>query len=51
MNTTHASDSLLIARYIAGDESAFEQLVYQHKDKVFTTILLIVKDRNKGWPI
>ncbi len=45
MNTTHASDSLLIARYIAGDESAFEQLVYQHKDKVFTTILLIVKDR------
>ena len=45
MNTTHASDSLLVTRYMAGDEGAFEQLVYQHKDKVFTTILLIVKDR------
>jgi RNA polymerase sigma factor (sigma-70 family) len=42
---THAQESSLIARYQAGDEKAFEELVYRHKNKVFTTVLLIVRDR------
>ncbi|NEM99631.1 RNA polymerase sigma factor [Pontibacter burrus] len=42
--TTQLSDSALVSLYIAGNENAFEQLVNRHKNKVFTTILLIVKD-------
>ncbi|MHC2992252.1 RNA polymerase subunit sigma-24 [Pontibacter sp. HJ8] len=42
--TTQLSDSALVTLYIAGNENAFEQLVHRHKNKVFTTILLIVKD-------
>lgn len=42
--TTQLSDSTLVSLYIAGNENAFEQLVTRHKNKVFTTILLIVKD-------
>ncbi len=46
MNTTTTliSDSALVSLYIAGKESAFEQLVNRHKNKVYTTIFLIVKD-------
>ncbi|RAU81479.1 RNA polymerase sigma factor [Pontibacter arcticus] len=42
--TTQLTDSNLVSLYIAGNESAFEQLVNRHKNKVYTTILLIVKD-------
>ena len=42
--TTQVSDSALVSLYISGNESAFEQLVNRHKNKVFTTIVLIVKD-------
>jgi RNA polymerase sigma factor (sigma-70 family) len=42
--TTQLSDSALVTLYIAGNEHAFEQLVNRHKNKVYTTILLIVKD-------
>lgn len=38
-------DSGLIANYVNGDEDAFRELVNRHKNKIFTTILLIVKDR------
>ncbi len=45
MNTnTQLNDSALVSLYIAGNENAFEQLVTRNKNKVFTTILLIVKD-------
>ncbi|MFC6996190.1 RNA polymerase sigma factor [Rufibacter roseus] len=44
MNIVQLSDSALVTSYIAGNESAFEELVNRHKSKVFTTILLIVKD-------
>jgi RNA polymerase sigma factor (sigma-70 family) len=42
--TTQMSDSALVSLYIAGNEGAFEQLVNRHKNKVYTTIFLIVKD-------
>jgi len=38
------SDSTLVSLYKNGDEKAFETLVHRHKAKVYTTILLIVKD-------
>jgi RNA polymerase sigma factor (sigma-70 family) len=44
MNIVQLSDSALVSLYIAGHENAFELLVNRHKNKVFTTILLIVKD-------
>lgn len=44
MNTVQLSDSALVTSYIAGNESAFQELVSRHKGKVYTTILLIVKD-------
>ncbi|GHA67747.1 RNA polymerase sigma factor [Pontibacter akesuensis] len=46
--TTQMSDSALVSLYIAGNESAFEPLVNRHKNKVYTTILLIVKDSYKA---
>jgi RNA polymerase sigma factor (sigma-70 family) len=44
MNIVQLSDSALVSLYIAGNENAFELLVNRHKNKVFTTILLIVKE-------
>ncbi|MBX2841047.1 MAG: sigma-70 family RNA polymerase sigma factor [Flammeovirgaceae bacterium] len=38
------SDCELIIKYKKGDEKAFEELVTRHKNKIYTTILLIVKD-------
>ena len=39
------SDSELVALYINGNEEAFKELLNRHKNRVFTTIHLIVKDR------
>jgi RNA polymerase sigma factor (sigma-70 family) len=45
MNIYKVSDQKLVSLYINGNEEAFAQLVKRHKSKVFTTIVLIVKDR------
>ncbi len=45
MNKTELNDSELLSLYIGGNEEAFEELLNRHKDRVFTTIYLIVKDR------
>ncbi len=44
METMQPSDSALISLYIAGQESAFAQLLERHKARVFTTIQLIVRN-------
>ncbi len=44
MKKYKVSDCELIAQYKSGNEKAFEALVNRHKNKIFTTILLIVKD-------
>ena len=44
MNIIQLIDSALVSLYISGNENAFELLVNRHKNKVYTTILLIVKD-------
>ena len=44
MKQNTISDSKLVSLYNQGDEKAFEELVNRYKTKIFTTILLIVKD-------
>ena len=44
MDLLHPSDSALISLYLAGQESAFALLLDRHRSRVFTTILLIVRD-------
>lgn len=38
------TDQELIKLYLDGNDKAFETLMLRHKDKVFTSILLLVKD-------
>ncbi len=45
MKKYEISDSRLVSLYISGSEEAFKELLLRHKNKVFTTINLIVKDR------
>ncbi|MCX6338007.1 MAG: sigma-70 family RNA polymerase sigma factor [Bacteroidetes bacterium] len=40
----HVSDTNLIRAFQDGDTSAFEVLIYRHKDKIFSSILFFVKD-------
>ncbi len=44
MKQNAINDSTLVLLYKSGDEKAFEELVNRYKTKIFTTILLIVKD-------
>jgi len=39
------SDQELVQKFLEGDQAAIEQLINRHKDKVYTYILLIVKNQ------
>jgi len=39
------SDYELISRFIDGDQSSFEQLIYRHKNKVYAYIGMYVRDK------
>jgi len=39
------SDSMLLAAYHQGNANAFEVLINRHKDRVYTSILFLVKDK------
>ncbi|WP_258102896.1 RNA polymerase sigma factor [Marinoscillum sp. MHG1-6] len=45
MSNVKLTDGQLVSIYKNGNEEAFEELLVRHKDRVFTTIYLIVKDR------
>lgn len=45
MQVTPLNDQQLIASYLEGDERAFEELLSRHKQKIFTSIYLFVKDQ------
>lgn len=45
MINTSLNDSELLSLYKQGNEEAFEELLKRHKDRVYTSIYLIVKDR------
>jgi len=44
MSTPLLSDKELISNYLNGDESSLEKLIRRHKRKVYSYILMIVKD-------
>lgn len=44
MNRNAVSDKKLVSAYIKGNEEAFELLVERYKNRIFTTINLIVRD-------
>lgn len=45
MLKTHLSDQALVSQYITGNEAALECLLERHKEKVFTAIIMFVRDR------
>ncbi len=46
MNTaTHLSDQQLVRQYVNGDSESLSVLVNRYKDKIFTSIYLLVKDK------
>lgn len=45
MKKSSLSDSDLLSQYRKGNEDAFAELLNRHKDRVYTTIYLIVKDQ------
>ena len=46
MDFSKCTDQELVRLYISGKDLAFEQLMSRHKDKVYTKIYLMVKDKN-----
>jgi len=44
LNLHNLDDYVLVKRFIAGDEACIDELIGRHKDKVYTYILLIVKN-------
>ena len=46
MDVKLLNDQQLINEYLQGDEKAFEVLLQRHKDKIYTSIYLFVKDTN-----
>ena len=44
MRTQLMSDQELVDQYLAGNEFALERLILRHKDKIYTSIYLMVKD-------
>jgi RNA polymerase sigma-70 factor (ECF subfamily) len=45
LNTTQLSDQQLVLAFIKGDESSIETLIHRHRSKVYTYILLTVKNQ------
>jgi len=45
MRTTDVSDNQLISLFLQGDESGLQRLIERHQKKIFTSILLLVKDK------
>ncbi len=46
MQVTPLSDQQLIGQYLQGDDRAFEELLTRHRQKIYTSIYLFVKDKS-----
>lgn len=46
MRVSALSDQELIRLYVQGEEICFEELVSRHKDRLFTYLILMLKDRS-----
>ena len=44
MQSSKITDQNLVKQYVQGNEACLEMLINRHKDRIFTTIILIVKD-------
>ncbi len=44
MHSFKITDQNLVTQYVQGNEACLEMLINRHKDRIFTTIILIVKD-------
>jgi RNA polymerase sigma-70 factor (ECF subfamily) len=44
MQSSKITDQTLVKQYVQGNEACLEMLINRHKDRIFTTIILIVKD-------
>ena len=44
MQVSKITDQNLVKQYVQGNEACLEMLINRHKDRIFTTIILIVKD-------
>ncbi len=47
-NLTPLSDKELIQSYLDGNEKSFEILLNRHREKIYTSIYLFVKDRDQA---
>lgn len=45
MHNTIVSDNELITQFLKGDETGLEKLINRHQRKIFTSIILLVKDK------
>ena len=48
MNFNELSDKELIQQYLGGQDKAFEILLNRHKEKIYTSIYLFVKDQSRA---
>jgi len=46
MESTIISDHDLIIKYLSGDHTSLEKLIHRHKQKVYSYILMVVKDNH-----
>jgi len=46
MNDIKTKDQVLIKNFLGGDTSSFETLIYKYKDRVYTYIFMIMKNRD-----
>jgi RNA polymerase sigma-70 factor (ECF subfamily) len=46
MQVTPMNDQQLITNYLSGDDTAFEELLSRHKQRIYTSIYLFVKDQS-----
>ena len=45
-SSINLTDQQLISLFINGDSNALEELIKKHKDRIFTSIVILVKDRS-----
>lgn len=48
MSVSKIADKDLIIQYLEGNDKSFEILLNRHRDKIYTSIYLFVKDRSKA---
>lgn len=48
MKVTALSDEVLIGKYLKGDHNALESLINRHQKKIYTYILMLVRNKNEA---